>query len=65
MYRDGFRELEVGRRLWLIVIVKVAIIVTLALTLFPNYLNEAYDTDADRAAHVLDALTPAATEVAP
>lgn len=60
MYRDGFAAMTLGRRLWLIVAVKLFIMfAVLKLFFFPNYLNHHFATDADRATHVLGELTAA------
>lgn len=58
MYRDGFRSMVVGRTLWKILAIKLFIIfAVLKLFFFPNYLNTNFNTDHDRAGHVLDNLT--------
>lgn len=47
-----------GRRLWLILIVKISVLLILFKVLFfPNRLNTEYDTDAERAEAVRSALT--------
>jgi hypothetical protein len=57
-YRDGFRRMTVGRRLWLIVALKLFVMfAVLKVFYFPNYLNTQFDTDADRADHVLEQIT--------
>lgn len=58
LYAGGFREMTVGRRLWAIIIIKLAIMfLVFKLFFFPNKLQEEYDTDAERAAAVRSALT--------
>lgn len=48
-YRQGFASMTVGRTLWLVIAIKVAIIfLVLKLWFFPNYLNTEFDTDAER-----------------
>ncbi|MBD5225323.1 MAG: DUF4492 domain-containing protein [Bacteroidales bacterium] len=60
MYIDGFRSMTVGRRLWAIIIIKLAIMfLVFRLFFFPNILQENYDTDEDRAQAVRTALIPA------
>ncbi len=55
-YADGFRNMTVGRTLWLIIIVKLIVIfVVLKLLFFPDMLTGS--TDAERGAQVLDMLT--------
>lgn len=47
-----------GRRLWLILIIKIGILLILfKILFFPNRLNTKYDNDAERAAAVRTALT--------
>lgn len=57
-YRDGFREMTVGRTLWAIILIKLLIMFgVLKLFFFPDLLSRDYDNDADRAAHVRSELT--------
>lgn len=57
-YRDGFRRMTVGRRLWAIILIKLFVMFgVLKLFYFPNYLNSHFDTDAQRADHVLEHIT--------
>lgn len=52
-YRDGFREMTTGRWLWLLIIVKLAIIfLVFKLLFFPDILKRDYDDDASRASAV-------------
>ncbi|MDE6536626.1 MAG: DUF4492 domain-containing protein [Muribaculaceae bacterium] len=52
-YRDGFREMTVGKTLWMIILLKLFIFfVVIKLLFFPNLLSRDYDNDTDRAAHV-------------
>lgn len=56
-YRDGFRSMVVGRTLWKIIFVKLFIMfAVLKLFFFPNYLKTNFNTDAERAGHVLENL---------
>jgi len=56
-YIDGFRSMTVGRWLWTMIIVKVAILfLVFKLFFFPDILQENYDNDADRAAAVRSSL---------
>ncbi|MDE6853441.1 MAG: DUF4492 domain-containing protein [Muribaculaceae bacterium] len=53
LYRDGFRNMTVGRSLWALIIVKLVLfLVVLKLFFFPDILEREYDNDADRAAAV-------------
>lgn len=59
-YRDGFRSMTVGRWLWAMILVKVAILFfVFKLFFFPDILQENYDTDAERAAAVRSSLLDA------
>lgn len=56
-YYQGFSSMTVGRKLWLLIIIKLIIFFgILKLFFFPNVLGEKYDTDAERAAAVRQTL---------
>lgn len=58
MYADGFRSMTVGRRLWALIIIKLAIIfLVFKLFFFPDILKENYPDDASRAQAVRTSLT--------
>ena len=58
MYVDGFRQMTVGRKLWLLIIIKLAILfLVFRLFFFLDILQENYSTDAERAEAVRTALT--------
>ncbi len=49
-YYDGFRSMTVGRQLWLVILIKLAIIfLVLKLFFFPDLLKRDYDNDEERA----------------
>ncbi len=57
-YRDGFRQMTVGRTLWKIIIIKLIVMfAVLKLFFFPNYLNNNFATDEERAGYVLEQIT--------
>ena len=57
-YWHGFRSMKTGRTLWLIIIIKLIIIFGfLKLVFYPDLLNSKFDSDAQRAAYVLDNIT--------
>ena len=59
MYVDGFRSMTVGRKLWALITIKLAIMfLVFKLFFFPDLLKENYDTDAERAQAVRSALAP-------
>lgn len=52
-YRDGFREMTTGKYLWLMIIVKLAIIFLLfKMFFFPDILECDYTDDTSRASAV-------------
>ncbi len=57
-YIDGFKSMKVGKRLWLIIAIKLFIIfVILKLLFFPNILQTKFSNDKDRANYVIENLT--------
>lgn len=58
-YVDGFRNLSsLGRRLWLIILIKLFVIfILLRLLFFPDFLKSEYNSDKERSEHVLEQLT--------
>ncbi|MDD3079914.1 MAG: DUF4492 domain-containing protein [Paludibacter sp.] len=49
-YRDGFKNMTVGKTLWLIIIIKLFIMFAiLKAFFFPNYLNTHFDSDESKA----------------
>lgn len=58
LYYDGFRNMTVGKSLWVLIIVKLFIFfVIIKWLFFPNILKENYDNDSDRADAVRHELT--------
>ena len=56
-YRDGFRSMTVGKKLWLIIFIKLFIMFAiLKLFFFPNFLQTNFKTDKERGNHVLEQL---------
>lgn len=57
-YRDGFKRMTLGKTLWKIILVKLLVMfAVLKLFFFPNYLNTNFQTDEQRADHVLEQIT--------
>ena len=57
-YRDGFREMTLGRSLWLVIAIKVVVMFgILKLFFFPDFLATQFDNDADRADYVLEQIS--------
>lgn len=56
-YRDGFREMTTGRYLWVLILVKLAIIfLVFKLFFFPDILKRDYKDDESRAHAVRNSL---------
>jgi uncharacterized membrane protein len=57
-YYTGFRSMTVGKNLWAIILIKLAIMfLILKMFFFPNYLKTNFDTDQERSDHVIEQLT--------
>lgn len=53
MYIDGFRSMTVGKKLWLLIIIKLIIIfAVLKLFFFPDFLGSSCNNDSEKAAKV-------------
>ena len=51
-YMEGFREMRLGKTLWLIILIKLFIMFfILRLFFFPKYLGQ-FDTEAEKEEHV-------------
>ncbi len=65
-YRDGFRQMTVGKSLWKIIFIKLFVMfAVLKLFFFPNYLNTNFETDKQRGDYVLEQLTRSAANTNP
>lgn len=57
-YYDGFRNMTVGKRLWLIIFIKLFFIfVILKLFFFPDFLKTNFSSQQQRSDYVLEQLT--------
>ncbi|OIP82622.1 MAG: DUF4492 domain-containing protein [Porphyromonadaceae bacterium CG2_30_38_12] len=57
LYRDGFRNMTVGRTLWAIVLLKLFIMFAiLKVFFFPNFLNSKFKSNSEKAAYVREQL---------
>jgi hypothetical protein len=57
-YLEGFREMQLGKMLWTIVLLKLVILfAALKPLFFPDVIKTRFDSDAARAEHVLQQLT--------
>lgn len=58
LYVDGFRNMTIGRKLWILIIIKLIVIfVILKIFFFPDVLGTNYDNDIQRADAVRESLT--------
>jgi hypothetical protein len=57
-YYDGFRSMTWGRKLWRIILIKLFIMfAVLRLFFFPDLLKRDFNSDEERANHVLEQIT--------
>ena len=58
IYRDGFRDMTIGKTLWIIVAVKLAVLfLVFKLFFFPDILDRDCDSDQEKAEMVRQNLT--------
>ncbi|MDP2724297.1 MAG: DUF4492 domain-containing protein [Bacteroidales bacterium] len=56
-YIEGFRSMTVGKKLWLIIFIKLFIMFAiLKLFFFPNFLQTNFSTDQERSDYVIEQL---------
>lgn len=57
-YYDGFREMTVGKKLWIIILIKLFLFfVLLKIFFFPDFLNTRFRSDKERSDYVIQQLT--------
>lgn len=57
-YYEGFRSMTWGRKLWRIILIKLFVMFAiLRLFFFPDILKRNYNSDQERANHVLEQMT--------
>jgi len=57
-YADGFKSMKLGRKLWVLIALKLFILFVIVKWLFfPDVLKTKFDTDAQRSAYILEQLT--------
>lgn len=57
-YRDGFRGMTLGKKLWTIILIKLFVMfVVLKIFFFPNFLNTKFATDKEKGNYVIEQLT--------
>ncbi len=65
-YYEGFTNMTVGKKLWLIIFIKLFIMFAiLKVFFFKNFLKTKFDTDAERSEYVIDRLTSVKSETTP
>lgn len=57
MFRDGFKNMTLGKTLWTLVIIKLIIMfLILKPIFFPNFLNSKFNDDESKAEYVKEQL---------
>jgi hypothetical protein len=57
-YYEGFKEMTVGKTLWVIILIKLAIMfLVLKLFFFPNFLKSNFESEGERVEYVIQELT--------
>ncbi len=57
-YADGFRSMRVGRKLWLLIGIKLFVMFALVkVFFFPDFLEENFANDDERAEYILQTMT--------
>ncbi len=57
-YYEGFKGMTVGKKLWLIILIKLFIMFAiLKIFFFPNFLKTNFKNDKDRSNYVIEQLT--------
>lgn len=57
-YYDGFKNMTVGKRLWLIILIKLFILFAILKTFFfEDFLKSNFESDQERSDYVIEQLT--------
>ncbi len=57
-YKEGFSQMKLGRKLWLLVLIKLFVLFGIVkYFFFPNILQEDFDSDKARSQYILQQLT--------
>jgi hypothetical protein len=57
-YYEGFKEMTIGKTLWMIILIKLAIMfLVLKLFFFPNFLKSNFETEGERVEYIKQELT--------
>ncbi len=58
LYYDGFANMKVGKKLWLLIAIKLFVMfVIIKWLFFPDVLQEKFQTDTQRSQYILNTLT--------
>ena len=58
LYYDGFRSMTVGKRLWIIIFIKLFFMFAiLKIFFFPDFLKTNFHTDKERGDYVIEQFT--------
>jgi len=58
LYYDGFRNMTLGKKLWIIILIKLFIMFAiLKLFFFHDFLKSRFETNKERSNYVIDQLT--------
>lgn len=57
-YYDGFRSMTLGRKLWIIILVKLVVIfIVFRIFFFQDFLDSRFGTQQEKSDYVIDELT--------
>jgi len=57
-YYQGFKNMTIGRYLWIIIFIKLIVMfLILKIFFFPNFLKTNFETDEQRSNYVIEQLT--------
>ena len=57
-YYQGFREMTIGKKLWIIILVKLSVMfLVLKLLFFPDFLGSKFNNDKDRSDYIIHEIT--------
>lgn len=57
-YIEGFRSMTVGKKLWMIILIKLFVMfVVLKLFFFKDFLSSKFSTDDQKADYVIESIT--------
>ncbi|HHB94762.1 MAG TPA: DUF4492 domain-containing protein [Campylobacterales bacterium] len=57
-YKNGFKDMKVGKKLWIIIAIKMFLFfVVIKFLFFPNIMEENFSNDQQRAEYILNHLT--------